>query len=139
VTVKLSDLKRTVQHALLDDSGVSAIVGERVFGAHRVDPEAPTSEYPHVVVSFESGSSDYSGAIQARTFQLWCMSRESMGQAAQLYDACYAVLQACTHDLVLTDRTVCVLTEETQGVTEGWVEATRAHFARGRWLARAVG
>lgn len=128
-------LKLLVRSTLLDDSGVTAMVGGRIYGAHLQDPDARTVEYPLVVLDFKSGIAR-TPTYQNVTMDLWAYTRDSSGEALRLYDLCQAALQ---QELLRRDGiSVAGYALELSRPSEGWNENVRAYYAQGEFSLRAV-
>jgi hypothetical protein len=134
-------VKRIITVTLMENSAVYGVVSGRVFGAHLDDADAQNATYPLVIVSMRAGTRTYNPAYQEPVFELWCYSRESQGEATDLYDKCRTAL----HAELLTRKDDAGVTEvsivpvETLGLTEGWNENARAWFATGNWMGRSIG
>lgn len=128
-------LKLLVRTLLLEDSGVAAVVGGRVYGAHLQDPDARTVEYPMVILDFRSGVARTS-SYQSVSMDLWAYHRASSGEALRLYDLCQKVLQ---QELLRRDGiSVAGYAMELNRPAEGWNPSTRAYYSQGEFTLRAV-
>lgn len=132
-----SDVVRVVTGALAGNSGVTAEVAGRVYGAHLEDPDAGTVDYPLVIVESQGGSLDYQGVVQFSDLHVYAYDRRSSGAALALYDLCRVALQAQL--LSASSPSARVVTREVARPVQGWNEQARAWYARGTWRAGTVG
>lgn len=124
-------LKQLIRGFLIADSSVSGLVADRVFGSHLSDSDLQTLIYPMIVFDFLSGSAAWTGAVQAQTLELYGYSKESGDEAGEVYDAVFDIMH---HErIALSNVTTRALIFEIQRPIDGFNEATKAWFVRGRW------
>ena len=130
-----SDLKFLVRSTLLEDSAVTAIVSDRIHGAHIQTPDTGNVQFPLVVIEFLGGSVVAASGYQQVNADLWAYSRTSAGSALELYDAVHSAL----HQQLLRRDGVNVAgySLEISRPEEGWNEMSRSYFARGSYALRA--
>jgi hypothetical protein len=130
-----NDLKFLVRSTLMADASVSAIVADRVHGAHIQTPDTGTAEFPLVVVEFLGGSVVSASGYQQVNADVWTYTRTSAGSALELYDAVHAALH---QQLLRRDGvTVAGYSMEINRPDEGFNETVRAYYARGTYALRA--
>lgn len=134
--VSRGETKQIIRATLLTSSDLVALVGRRVFGTHLLDPDAGTVEHPLVVFEFLSGSSRYNRVVFDQTFDLYAYSKESSDEAATVYDAAYAVLQA--ECLSVNNVVTRGIAREIQAPFDGYNDRTQSWFLRGRWIVNGA-
>lgn len=132
----LEQLKLLLRNTLLQDASITAVVGNRIHGAHIQTPDIGSIEYPLVVLDFSAGAVDQPGAYQLVTLDLWCYTRSSSGDALSLYDLCFDAL----HMQMLRQEGVKAAGYARESIRprEGWNEMLRAYFAQGEFALRAA-
>lgn len=129
----VSDVTQLVTAALVNTSGVSALVGGRVFSGHSRDADAQTAEYPRVVVLVRGGRRLYASRVGDVVFELYAYSRTSQGEASALYELCREALHG--ERLVQEGITPATVPEETLGLHSGYDAVGQAWYAWGRFKA----
>lgn len=128
---------QVVRGNLLAAAAVSALVSDRVFGAHVEDPDAQTVDYPLVILDDEGGGDlRRFGRLQELVLKVWAYSRVSGDEAHAIYDACAQVLHVERLTLAGVDHVV--VCQERGRPRGGWNESTRAHYVVGRWRLMAI-
>ena len=128
---------QVIRAALVSDTSLYAVVADRVFGAHLEDPDAQAANYPLVILESTGGDLRRFGRLQVLAVSLWAYSRTSAAEAQEIYRLASTVLQV--ERLTLSNVSQTVVGQETGRPDVGWNEATRAHFARGRWRFQCIG
>lgn len=124
-----------VRKALLDDSAVQALVGNRVSGGWSEDPDVGTIPRPSVAVVLGGGAfGGYEGVVRVMPVEVWTLSDVSSGESRAVYDACFAALQAA--GLGGVDHRG--LMAQVSGPRDGWWAAGRCWFTTGIWRLSAV-
>lgn len=136
--VSTQDVLFLLRLALLENAGVSALVGPNVRTSHVVAPDA-TLTYPLVVVSELDGFGGYEGGLQSILVEVYAYSDESEAAARSLYDAVYSALHATR----LYDPSATIAARgsarETGRPSPGWNEEVRAWYLRGVWTVVVAG
>jgi hypothetical protein len=124
-----NDAKQLLRSTLMADSTVASMVDDRVHGAHLQDPDAGGAVYPLVVIDFQGGGVAGTSGLQSISVEVWAYSRQSAGNALEIYDACFAALhyQKLRRDGVL----LAGYAYESVRPAEGWNENTRGYYAMG--------
>ena len=129
-------LKLLIRNTLLSDSSISAVVDNRVFGAHIQTPDIGSVDFPLIIIDFTAGAVDQPGAYQIVTMDVWCYTRSSSGDALALYDLCFDALHMQT--LRQDGIQAAGYSRESIRPREGWNEVTRSYFAQGEYAVRAA-
>lgn len=135
VTTSTESLMALLRQHLLSASGVAALVGGRVHGAHLQTPDDRTTVYPMVVLELSGGGGSPSSTFQATQLYVYAYDRESAGGAAALYDTVFSALQ---HETLRRDGVALAgYAMEQERPTIGYNDAANAYYARGLWIVRA--
>jgi len=133
----ITTAKQLVRLTLINTTAITDMVDERVMGEFPVDPDARTQKFPVVVVDFFSGRRNVSSTYQEANCHVYCFSRKSSDEVAELYDLCSNAL----HMQLLKQDGIEVggYAEETARTNEGWDVNARCHVAWGRFKVRLGG
>ena len=132
--VNIESTKLLVRSILLADTSVSALVGNRVWGAHFQDSDGKTVTYPMVIIDFQSGTLGSNGVYEEVSMDLYAYGRKSSGFTLELYQACFEALQNA--NLRKDGIPVAGYCVESLRPLEGWNENVRAYFAQGQYKLR---
>jgi hypothetical protein len=125
------EAKKLIRAFLLAKPEITALVDDRVFGAHIMDSDVESAVFPLVIVEFLSGRASWDTAVQAQTLEIYAYSKRSADEASQIYDAVFDAIQ---HErLAVAGITVRALTREVQRPVDGWNQNVRAWYSRARW------
>lgn len=125
-----------LRHTLMQSSAVAGIVGGRIYGAHLHTPDTRSTVFPLVIAELEGGAVGMTSSYQEQIMFLYCYSRDSLGEAGRLYDACHDALH---HQLLKrTGNPVAGYALEQQRPEQGWNEQIQAHYARGLYTLRTT-
>ena len=125
-----------LRHTLMQNTSLTDLVGGRIYGAHVHTPDSITVVYPLVIIELEGGSVGTSSSYQQQIIFLYGYSRESIGQAIEIYDAAHASLH---HQLLKrAGNPVAGYAMETLRPEQGWNEQVQSHFVRGMYVLRAT-
>lgn len=83
-----------VRSALLADSSVTALVGNRIRTAHVADAEAIPLTYPFVIIAPLGGVSRYNRHVMQTQVECFVYSKVSVAESLDIYQVLYDVLQA---------------------------------------------
>lgn len=132
------DLKQLIRATLLANADVVALVGDRVYGAHKLDADEGSFETPALIFDFETGNLEYFKLFQDQFFSLYAYSRKSLDEASEIYDVALEALQGEPF-VTIENVDMCGLSREVSRAEDGWNEAIKSHYARGRWTAYGIG
>ena len=131
-------IKQLIRLKLIQDSGVTDLVGGRVYGAHFQDPDAQTPTYPFIILEWiGSGSLQYTTAFQKLRMDIWCYDKVSSSNALNLYGKVVDALQQ--EALAVDGIPQRGYMKEAVRPTEGFNEKVRAYFVRGEFYVLATG
>lgn len=128
-------LRQLVRGTLMADPVMADLVAGRVYGAALEDSAAETTLASGPIAVFEllSGAARWHGHVATQSLELYGYSRESLDQAAEVYDAAFDALQ---HERLEIDGIpMCGLIREVQRPLDGFNDKIRAWYVRGRWVA----
>lgn len=129
-------LLAVLRYTLISDSTISSIVGGRVYGAHLRTPDTRTTVFPIVILELEGGAVGMTSSYQEQVMFLYAYSRDSIGEAGRIYDACHAALH---HQLLKrSGNPVAGYALEQQRPEQGWNEHVQAHYVRGLYTLRTT-
>ena len=130
--------RQVIREFLLRNSEIEAMVGQGVFGAHMNSVDAGTvlQSSPMVIVEFDGGDLRWHGAIEIQFVEIYAYSKNSMIEAAKLYDL---VCSAMQHERIAIDGIdISCIARENERPSDGYNKHVEAWFVRGRWLIEGV-
>ena len=132
-----SNVLATLRSMLLGDSGVVALLSNRIRTAHIADAEAVPLVYPFAVVAPLGGVSRYNRHVMQTQIEVFVYSKVSVAEALDAYEAVYSALQASRlyRDGIGTRGVI----RETERPREGYHDGLVAWYVRATYDVISAG
>lgn len=131
------ELVQVVLDKIMSSTDVQTLVGQRVYGAHPVDPESSLRQGPILVFEVVGDQDRYAGQIQNVFCHLYAWSSESRSMATRAYHAAAVALHA--ERLKKTGLAIAGYARRVGGPLDGFHQASRSWWVRGDWQVIAAG
>lgn len=136
--VKSVKTRHVLREFILRSPEMSALVGERVFSSHLSDADGGTllKSGPLVIFNFDGGDLRWHGAVQIQFMHVYAYSKNSLIEAARVYDALCELIQ---HERIAVEGIDATLvTRENERPIDGYNKHVEGWFVRGRWIIEGV-
>lgn len=131
-------VEQLVTHVLLHDTGVQALVGNRVHGGWPRDPDLDSIDKPACGVVLDSGQTAYDGVWGQFGLEVWALSSDSKAEALKLYRAIFDALKA---ECLQIDAVGVAngfdhrgMATEQDGPRAGWSTSAACWYVQARWI-----
>ena len=130
---KTRNLRTIFRQTMLESDDLQSLVGGRIFGSFLEDDQATEQLGIGPLVSFQllSGSSLWHGYVSHQTMEVYAWSKESIDEAAGIYDVVFELLQ--NSRVSASGIPMCGLSREVQRPVDGKLTSLDAYYVRGRW------